>query len=325
MDRIDFPQDTSVLVTGGTGFIGSYLVDRLARAGARLSLIVRPGGPRSRQAGRPGPPERARLFEADIRDLDAVLKAVKTAQPEWIFHLAAVTDVKRDPALEAPCRDVNFEGTVNLAEALKRTRFRRLIHLGTCEEYGRACAPFSEDMPVDPRSPYSESKAAATQALVGMARTERFPVVILRPFLTYGPGQAPTRFVAQAVENALAGRSLPMTPGEQTREFNPVEDIVGGILKAALVPDIEGEIINLACEEEWPLEKVARMIYRIAGNGGTPDLGALPYREGETMRFYGSSEKCRRLLGYRPAVSLEDGLGSLIEWERDRMKGGAGG
>ncbi|MBU0755490.1 MAG: GDP-mannose 4,6-dehydratase, partial [Planctomycetes bacterium] len=138
--------------------------------------------------------------------------------------------------------------------------------------------------------------------------------------LTYGPGQSENRFIAQAIAAACADEDLPMTAGNQTREFNHVDDIVEGIVQAAVVPGIEGEIINLACGVDRSIKEVAAMIYRIAGSKGKPLPGALPTRPGEVERFFGCTKKCQRLLNYHPSRTLEEGLKSLVA--RNRSEGG---
>ncbi|MHC4941834.1 MAG: NAD-dependent epimerase/dehydratase family protein [Planctomycetota bacterium] len=320
MDRLDLLEGKSVFVTGASGFIGAHLVQRLSRAGAEISVLMRSGNGRDDLRGKPALPEGVRTFEGDLTRPSSLKKAFSAAGPLWVFHLAALTDVRRDPELEKACRRINLEGTLNLAEALLGSGMKRLIHCGTCEEYGTNEAPFSEDMSVRPVSPYSASKAKASLALQRLWREEGFPVVILRPFLTYGPGQKADRFIAQAIRSALEDKPLAMTPGEQTREFNHVEDIARGFCQAATAPDIEGEIINLACGDERKIGDVARLIYKLCGARSTVELGALPYRSGEAMRFFGSTEKCRRLLGYEPVKRLEDGLKELVDWERTKRK-----
>ncbi|MFH2001257.1 MAG: NAD-dependent epimerase/dehydratase family protein [Planctomycetota bacterium] len=307
-----------VLITGARGFMGSYLAVRLAKAGARLSLLLRPGK-QDHHPGRPDLPAGAACMEADIRDKASIDDLITRVSPSVIIHLAAFTDVRRDPRLRNRCFEHNLTGALNVAEAAMRRKVDRMVQLGTCEEYGDHQAPFTEDLPPRPVSPYSESKAEATQSLLALHKKEGLPVVILRPFLAYGPGQHPDRFLNQAIHAALRGERLRMTPGEQTREFNHVEDLVEGIMIAAAAEGVDGEIINLASCDERKLLDVVKMIYRFAGSDLQPDTQALAYRAGEAMRFCGSVEKCRRLLDFRPRITLENGVQKLMEWERSRM------
>lgn len=309
-------KDMPVLLTGAKGFMGSYLARSLAETGADLSLIVKPGKIDVDVPGRPPLPTKAKCFEADIRDKALMNQIVEKVRPAIVFHLAALTDVSRDPELQEACMAINFQGVIHVAEASLAQSVRRFVTIGTCEEYGDHQAPFTEDLSPKPVSPYSDSKAKATLRLLEMHETEGLPVVILRPFLAYGPGQHPSRFLSQAVRAAVRGERLRMTSGQQTREFNHVEGLVEGILRAGVKEGIDGEIINLCTQDERKLIDVARLIYRLAGSDLEPETRALDYRSGEAMRFCGSTEKCVRLLDFNPRIRLEEGLTRLIEWER---------
>jgi len=322
MDRHESIRDLRVLVTGATGFMGSHLCARLAAEGAELSVLVRPGRRGAPVAGRPSLPPASRILEADITDPIALERNLSAGSIDVVFHLAALTDVRRDPALLESMNAVNLQGTMNLAACLKNRSVRRVVHLGTCEEYGDGTAPFEEEAAARPVSPYSVSKSAATLHMQELGRSGALPVVVVRPFLTYGRGQDSGRFLYQAIEAALENRSFPMTPGEQTREFNHIEDVLDGMLLAAVLPGLEGEIINLASGDERRLRDVADLVFSLAGSKSGPEPGALPYRDGEAMRFFGSTKKCRQLLGYAPKTRLEEGLADLIAWERHRRKGG---
>ncbi|MBU0753942.1 MAG: NAD-dependent epimerase/dehydratase family protein, partial [Planctomycetes bacterium] len=150
MDRIDFSKNRSVLLTGAGGFIGAHLAAFLEKSKVDLSLLIRKGGEKTATAGRPALPAGVRIFEGDLCDPPSLNRAIHEARPALVFHLAALTDVRRDPVLETLCRRINFEGTMNLVGALKNTGLVRMIHLGTCEEYGKNPAPFSEEMAVHP-------------------------------------------------------------------------------------------------------------------------------------------------------------------------------
>jgi UDP-glucose 4-epimerase len=297
-----------ILVTGASGFIGRHLARRLALAAPRLFLAMRK--PASLASGE--------VLEMDLTEPGTIERCLSAARPDIVFHLGAFTDVSRNPGLEAKHVAVNYQGTLSLARALAGRPLKRMIHFGTCEEYGDGAVPFVESQEPRPVSPYSASKVRATLAMRELWKKERFPVVIVRPFLTYGPGQDGDRFLAQVVRAAVSDETLPMTPGEQTREFNHIEDVVEGLLQAAVKEGIEGEIINIACGEERRLDEVARLVYRLAGATTGPGLGALPYRKGEAMRFFGSTEKCTRLLDYRPCIRFEEGIENLIDRERSR-------
>lgn len=308
-----------VLVTGASGFLGAHLVAALLGRGIEPHLLGRrPAdaaivGPRG--AGLP-------LHRADLADAEAVAAAVRAVRPEVVFHLGAYTSVDRAWSHQGAVLRDNVLGTSHLLDACLEVGVGRFVNVGTCEEYGDRPVPFAEDDAPEPVSPYSAGKAYTTLLCRMLARTQGFPAVCLRPFLSYGPGQAPTRFVPQAIAAALARRPFPMTTGEQTREWNYAPDLAQGILAAGERPGLEGEVVNVACGEEVPVIDLARRIFQIAG--APLDLiraGALPHRPGETPRFFADTRKCREMLGYSPSVGIGEGLLRTVTWYRDRGVG----
>ncbi len=306
-----------VAVTGGTGFIGTHLVRALHARGARVVAV----GRREPAAAVPGV-EYERL---DLARDGAAAAWLARLRPERVFHLASAVDTRRDlDAVAVQIRDTQMTA-VHVARACLETGVGRLVHVGTCEEYGNGPAPFHESQAAAPVSPYSAAKVAATSFVRTLCASFGLPAVIVRPFLTYGPGQSPKLLIPALIQSALAGRDFEMTPGEQTREFNYVDDIVDGILRAGEVEGIEGEIINIGCGEPHRIGDVAAQVLRLMGDPIALKLGALPYREGETWQFYCSNEKARALLGWQPRTGLEEGLQRTIAWYRDAALGVAHG
>jgi UDP-glucose 4-epimerase len=308
-------QSIPVLVTGAEGFIGSHLARCLAGEGARVSGLVRPGADLSRLAGLEG---KIDLHPLDIREGEALARLAGDLRPRLVFHLAAVTDPSRSPAGLERCLAVNFSGTLNLLRALENLPCERLVAVDTAEIYGRNPAPFREDMPPDPVSPYSLSKAAATLLCRTWAAAYGFPVTVLRLFLVYGPGQGEERFLPQLIEAGLSGRPLKMTPGEQTREYTYIDDAVEGFLLAARRGP-PGEVVNLGSGEEISLNDLVRMVGEVLGREIVLDPELLPYRENEIRRFVGDHGKAAALLGWRSSVSLKEGLARTVEWQRPRF------
>lgn len=305
--------DRSVFLFGAFGFLGSWLGQKLHDLGNRISVFVRPNS--IQHPLRPKLHKDVKIYEGDIADFKQVKNALDAAAPDMVFNLAAHTDVTRNEDLERVCTEVNFKGAKNVVLALSGGRVKRIVHFGTCEEYGNHEAPFHEEMAPRPVSPYSKSKAKATLWMQDHFKRYGSPIVILRPFLAYGPGQDKKRFLSQAIDHALNHKDLLMTRGEQTREFNHVKDLVDGMVSAITVPGIEGKIFNLACEEERKLSDTARLVYDLCASKGKPVLGAIEYREGEAMRFFGSADKCRKELNYVPKIDFLDGLKELIGLE----------
>lgn len=300
-----------VLITGATGFLGRHLVRALVATGGQPHLLLRPEA--VSQLGT-GP---CHAHPADLGDASALRQVVRTVEPDIILHLGGYTDPARDPGRATQALRVNLEATAALAAAALETgSCTSFVATGTAEEYGRQPAPFHEDMPLQPLSPYSASKAAATLWLRMMHDTHGLPAVVVRPFLVYGPGQAPPKLVPSAVLAAVAGADFSMTHGLQMRELTHVNDVVRGILAAALTPAVRGEVVNLGSGDERPVIEIVRQIYALAGGSGRPLPGARPTRSNDMPRFVADTSKAASLLGWRASIPLEQGLAETIAWAR---------
>ncbi|MCP4809331.1 MAG: NAD-dependent epimerase/dehydratase family protein [Proteobacteria bacterium] len=264
---------TRILVTGAGGFIGTTLVQLLRDQG--VSEI-----------------------STGWRDLAA------NPQVDLVLHLAAPVDPRRDAD---PAR--MQAGIVELSLAVARSQPRaRIVHVGTCEEYGEGTAPFHEDQAARPVSPYSRAKVEATER---MLREHGDRVTVARPFLTYGPGQSGPRLVPSAIRAALSGAIFQTTAGTQTREFNFVEDIARGLL-ACRSEAVVGQIVNIGGGPELTVSDMVRRIYAACDADLSRVQPTLPARTGEVPRFFGDHRRARRLLDHRPDVDLDEGLRRTI-------------
>ena len=316
-------QDTRVLITGATGFIGSHLAERLAGEGAEVTLAVEPGASKANVADIL---DRVRVREADLRDVQTVQQLVQGCQPSIVYHLAAVgvTDPGVSPTLAA---QVNVLGTLNLLEALSETELNCFVNTGTCYEYGHNSPPMREDQMVDPVNAYAASKSAAWLFCNMYHRTRGYPIVTVRPFSVYGPRQSERALIPQAIISALCGAKglatgFAMTGGEQTRDFTYVDDVVEGYIRASLAKEAIGQTINLGTGEEHPIKSVVLRVLELTGNPVEPSIGALPYRPREIWRLYSDRGKAAELLDWRPQVGLEDGLRRTVAWYADQKAEG---
>ena len=308
-------KNTPVLITGIAGFIGSHLAKRLIKAGAKVYGLERRGANLWRIKDIK---KNISLYHADLRDSGAVEKTVKVIKPKKIYHLAAYVDVNRTFDVIDEIIEVNIKGTVNLLKALKGINYDCFINTGTCEEYGNNPVPFREDQVPNPVSPYSASKVATTMFCQMLYKTMGLPVVTLRPFLTYGPGQDNEMLVPSTIRRAIKGEVLKMTGGEQTREFNYVEDIVEGFILGSIKPKAIGEIINIGNGLEYKVKDVVKMILSMVGKAIKVELGVLEYRPGEAQHFYCDNKKAKEILGWKPKFNLEEGLKITIRWFEQR-------
>jgi nucleoside-diphosphate-sugar epimerase len=309
----------SVLVTGGTGFIGSHLVRRLVDEDAEVHVLTKTVSsvfPARLVSVR----DRVSIHGGNLTDRSAMDLVVERVRPSVVFHLGAYTHVGKSWERVDECIQSNVQGTVNLLQALDGSGYRRCVSIGTSEIYGDVDVPFRENSFVRPISPYSVSKYAAELYCQAFHQGRGWPIVMVRPFNAYGPMQTPDRIVPEVILRALRRDSLKMTQGRQTREFNYVEDLVEGFVLLATTPDIEGELFNLGSGEEVSMREIASMILRLMGDPIQAEFGALPERPTEIPRMYSDSAKARARLGWKPAWSLEAGLQATIDWYRTEFE-----
>ncbi len=300
-----------VLVTGISGFIGSQLARRLVKEGAEVSGLDITSSNLWRLADIG---DQIKLYSADLTDFRELQKVMQDIQPQKVFHLAAYVDVSRSLEVLDRMVEVNVGGTVNLLRALNGISYDCFVNTGTCEEYGDNPVPFRENQIPNPVSPYSASKVATTVFCQMLYKTSGLPIVTLRPFLTYGPTQTSDMLIPSLIQKVLKGEALEMTGGEQTREFNYVDDIVDGFIRASVSPKAIGETINIGNGIEYKIKDVVEMVLRLMNSPVTPRIGALSYRPGETWHFYCDNTKAKEILGWTPGVALEDGLRMTIDW-----------
>jgi nucleoside-diphosphate-sugar epimerase len=311
-----------VLVTGGSGFIGSHLVKRLLEDGAIVAVTVRYGNVMKNERLR-WCWNRIQVIEADLRNRGA-LDAARQFAPDVVFHLAAYNHVGESFRQVEECFDVNAKGTANLLDVCEGAA--KFVYMSTSEVYGhQAAVPFVETMCPEPISPYAITKYAGELYCRLKQRVGgKTAVVIVRPFNTFGPYQSAKAVIPELILNCLRGLPIRTTKGEQTREFNYVDNIVDGLVVAAAHPEpIEGPV-NIAGGEEVAIRDLVLTIAELTGTKSSPEIGALPYRPTEIWRMFADSTRAHELFGWKPAVNLREGLRRTVAWFREYLQEDAG-
>ena len=294
----------AVAVTGATGFIGRRLVAALETAGTRLTLITHHSVPDVRGV------RAHRVIEAGDGP-GALADAVLSARPDVVLHLAGARS-SGDGWPAATDMRANAAGTVEVLEAAVQAGARRIVCLGSAEEYGPHAGPVREDAPAAPVSAYGLSKLAATQAALWFHRERAAPVVVLRPFTVYGPGQPSHMFVAEAIASALGGEPFRMSAGTQSRDMVYVDDVVDAISRAAAATGVDGRIINVGTGRMVPLRRVAEIIWEKTRTSAALLVGARPAAVHERYDTCADNTLARELLGWLPTVPAEEGLDRTI-------------
>ncbi|MEW6405280.1 MAG: SDR family NAD(P)-dependent oxidoreductase [Chloroflexota bacterium] len=308
-----------VLVTGAGGFIGSHLVERLVSAGARVRAFVRYNSRNDPGMLKLVPPEvfaQVEVLQGDLRDTEAVRNAVRGA--DTVFHLGALIAIPYSYLNPREVIDVNIMGTLNVLMAARDFDVRRVVHTSTSEVYGTAqYVPIDEGHPLQGQSPYSASKIGADRIAESFYRSFETPLVTLRPFNTYGPRQSARAVIPTIIAQALTRAEVKLGSLEPARDFTFVQDTVEGFLKVAEAGEsVLGEEINLGNDKAIRIGDLAEKIFGIVGR--TPRIVTDPQRirpgKSEVMKLWASNEKARRMIGWGPRISLDEGLRATIEW-----------
>ncbi|MBI4248160.1 MAG: SDR family NAD(P)-dependent oxidoreductase [Elusimicrobia bacterium] len=307
-----------VMVTGAAGFIGSHLTEELLRQGARVRAFIKYHPRQSPQFLADAQKKyaaRLELFTGDIRDLDAVQKAVEGAHT--VFHLAASISIPYSFERPNEVFQVNALGTAHVLVAAKTHRTRRLIVTSTSEVYGTAqWTPITERHPLNPHSPYAASKVAADAMAISFHRSYGVPVTVLRPFNTFGPRQSLRAIIPTIILQALQSGAVTLGNLRPTRDFTFVADTVNGFLKTAACQAAVGQTLQLGTGREISIADLARKIsgalgkkIRIKTEGKRKRS-----RSSEVDRLLSSCEKIKGMTGWQAEISLEEGLNKTIAW-----------
>jgi UDP-glucose 4-epimerase len=308
------PRERHVLVTGGAGFIGSHLVDRLLEEDFAVTALDNMStGMLTNVARHMGKGDFA-LVKADIRNSQVLCEEVKRCR--YAFHLAAVADVQksvRDPLLTD---QINVVGTLNLLEACRHADVDLVVYASSCAVYGNAGKKsVREDAPLEPLSPYGASKLAAEKYCLAFHRTYGLPVVCLRFFNVYGPRQRSGPY--GGVINKFVRRLMHSRPpiiygdGEQTRDFVNIKDAVEACILSLRKRNAMGKAINIGSGRCTTINQLAKELAILIGKKDMKPLYR-PARLGEVRHSLADITLARKALGYQPSVALREGLQEYV-------------
>jgi len=298
-----------VLVTGGTGFIGSHLISRLLRGGCQVFALLRPNCNPWRIFGLVDQLKVLwyELGNGDIRGLEKTIGSL-----DIVYHMAA-SGVNQAFDDSAEMVRTNVMGTLEMLELGLRLRIERFVYSGSCFEYGGGSLVKEDQIPT-PVSEYGATKNAGWILAQTYARRHGLPVVSLRPFNVFGPLEAPHRLIPHTILNSLKHREIELSPGDQSRDFVYVDDVIDSFVVAASSSQTGGNVFNICTGVETEVRTVVEMIFTILGGAHRACFGSLPYRRNEVGILSGNPEKAREGLGWQSATSLRDGLAKTVRW-----------
>jgi UDP-glucose 4-epimerase len=309
------------VVTGGAGFIGSHLVERLLAEEADAAVRVFDNfesGSRANLAFAPKYGARLEVVEGDVRDLRAIERVSEGASV--IFHQAAMRSVPRSVADPLGANDNNVTGTLHVLEAARRARVRRVVYASSSSVYGdNPQLPKREDQRPSPVSPYAVSKAAGEQYAAVWTRLYGVETVGLRYFNVFGPRQDPASEYAAVIPRfiqwALRGAPLQVHgDGTQSRDFTYIDNVVDANRLAAQAPEASGEVFNVGCGGRVSLLDIVSRLERLLGR--SLERRHTPSRAGDVPHTLADVDKAKRLMGYTPRVDFDEGLRRTVDFFR---------
>jgi len=306
------------LVTGGAGFIGSHLVELLLKEGHKVRVLDDLSSGKLENLD----PflSRVELRKGDIRDKEFLEESISGM--EGVFHLAAISSVERSLLEPELVHEVNVRGTLNVLLASKKKKVKKVVFISSASVYGNPeSLPLKEELALRPISPYGATKVSGEAYASFFHHSYSLETASLRLFNIFGPRQDPSSPYSGVISKFLEALIIKRRPllygdGEQTRDFLFVEDACRAMLLAMEREEAKGEIFNIASGKETSIFALGKTIFSLNGEDFQPEYR--PERPGDIRRSWASIEKAKRILGWVPQTSLEEGLEKTIKWLKPR-------
>lgn len=315
----------NILITGGAGFIGSTLADRLLKEGNKICVVdnfnnyyspeIKENNVAVNQNN-----NNYKLYRGDICDRELMDEIFAKNIIDHVVHIAARAGVR--PSLEDPLEYVrsNIEGTINILEKMKKYNVKKIVFASSSSVYGNCKAEkFSEDLKVtEPISPYAATKSACEQFLYTYSKLYGINAVCLRFFTVYGPRQRPDLAIRKFIELIEKGEPIPVYgDGSTMRDYTYIDDIISGICSAIKYNKTPYEIINIGGGSPITLSEMISTIENVLGKKAV--INRLPMQPGDVNKTVSDITKARKLLGYEPLTTFENGIKKFVEWRRDKI------
>ncbi len=297
-------------ITGISGFVGAGLARRLLGAGHEVHGIVRPTSNLWRLEG---VTDSLHLHEGDLLEKESLVRALRAAHPEVVFHLgvygAYSTQQDKEKILQS-----SILSTLSLLEAAKEVGVKVLVNTGSSSEYGTKDHPMREDERIDPNSYYAVGKAAQTLLCQHYGRAEKLPVLTLRLFSVYGQFEESGRLVPTVIMNALENKDIQLADPRIARDFVYLDDVSDAFILAAQKPELAGEVFNVGSGTQTTLREFADLVINETKSTSNLVEGAYEKRSFDTFSWVADMKKSEEQLGFTPRYDLNKGLKESIVW-----------
>ena len=313
-----------VLVTGAGGFIGSHLIERLIDLGADVKGFARYNSRNDWGLLEIIPSQKLdslQIISGDLQDYDAVFSAVRDV--DVIFHLGSLISIPYSYIRPRDTIENNILSTLNILTAARDLGVEKVVHTSSSEVYGTALyVPIDEKHPLQGQSPYSASKIGADKIVESFYCSFDLPVATIRPFNTYGPRQSARAIIPTIITQAIEQEKIKLGSLFPTRDYTFVKDTVNGFISTAESKSSIGEVINIGSNFEISMGDLAQRISSLLNKDIeiTQDSSRVRPLKSEVKRLWCDNAKAKRLLGWEPQVSLDEGLKETIEWISENKK-----
>lgn len=300
MGKIDL-KDKKILVVGGNGYLGSFLVKALKKSQADVVIISRNCKQSDSQ------------FKVDITNFDETKRIIQQINPDIVYHLAANISRNRDFAIFEEMTSVNVLGTLNILKSLKNID-AHFIFTSSSEVYGNNTSPFHENQIPKPVSPYSLSKINAEMLIQTYCNNHNKKFTNLRVFNFYGENMPEEFFIPQMIQSLKREEDFLMTKGEQVRDFLYVKDVVQAMILVSKNSKSHGETLNVCSGKGTKLNQLAKAVNSSMNTKAKIVLGAIPYRKNEVWEMIGDNSKIKKITGFEPKTNIEQGIETVINY-----------
>lgn len=301
--------DRRILLTGATSFLGKHLYAKLNERGENVFATA---GHEDKEQD---------IREMDLLNEEHVNNVVNDICPSIIYHLAALVNLSRDYRIAQECININIKGTLNLLESLRVVKPQMVVFISTEEVYGNGPIPYVEEQPLNPPSGYAISKMAGEWFCRMYARELGFKLIIPRIGTMYGPGDRVSRLIPQLIIKALNNVGIPLNSGRKKRDYIYIDDVVEFLTKILKIMSRDAfTVINIGGGISYTLLDLVSIVLKETQSSSKIAIGKIPERIGEVDEWLMDIKKANDILGWKPNISLEEGLKKTIRYYRKTVK-----
>ena len=298
-----------LLVIGGTGFLGSHVCREAIKKNYRVICV-------STKKTKFNLIKKVKYIKCDISN-STTIKRKLNFEVDYIINFGGYVDHSdKNKTYQS-----HFKGCKNLIDFYQKKKIKKFIQIGSSLEYGKTKSPHKEKTMTKKvillKSIYAKSKLLSTNYCMNAFKKNFFPVIVLRPYLVYGPGQKIDRLIPFIISKSLTNKTFPCSSGVQLRNFLFVEDFVKAIFKTLTKKNVNGEIINIGSNNNLKVKKVILMIKNYL-NSGKPMFGKIKLRKDESIKYYPSIKKAKNLINWKPLIQFEKGLIQTIKYYKEK-------